>query len=65
MTDDERSEEAAEELIEDLDAPAAAQDDVAGGRCLDNTQRECIGATCDLTEFKCAPNSEVVVVRNR
>ncbi len=31
MTDEERKEEGAEEAIEDLEAPAAAQDDVAGG----------------------------------
>jgi hypothetical protein len=64
MTNDEPSEEASEELVEDLDAPAAAQRDVVGGRCLENTHRECVGATCDLSEFKCSPNSDVVVVRN-
>jgi hypothetical protein len=32
MTDEQRSEEGAEEAIEDLEAPAAAQSDVAGGR---------------------------------
>ena len=31
MTDEERNDEGAEEAIEDLDAPADAQDDVAGG----------------------------------
>ena len=31
MTDEERKEEGADEAIEDLEAPAAAQEDVAGG----------------------------------
>ena len=33
MTDEQRNEEGAEEAIEDLDAPAAEQGDVAGGMC--------------------------------
>ena len=32
MTDEQRNEEGAEEAIEDLEAPAAAQEDVAGGK---------------------------------
>ena len=31
MTDEERKDEAAEDTIEDLDAPADQQEDVAGG----------------------------------
>ena len=31
MTDDERREEGTEEQVEDLEAPADVQDDVAGG----------------------------------
>jgi len=34
MTDEERTEEAAEEEIEDLEAPAEALRDVAGGRAI-------------------------------
>ena len=33
MTDEQRNEEGAEEAIEDLEAPAEAQGDVAGGAC--------------------------------
>jgi hypothetical protein len=40
MTDDERTEEGAEEPIEDLEAPAEAQGDVVGGA------NECIYPTC-------------------
>ena len=32
MTDEQRNEEGAEEAIEDLEAPAAVQSDVAGGK---------------------------------
>ena len=35
MTEEERKEEGAEELVEDLEAPVEAQGDVAGGRALD------------------------------
>jgi hypothetical protein len=48
MTDDERKEEGAEEAIEDLEAPAAAQEDVAGGA------RGCLPPSC------VKPNSEIV-----
>jgi hypothetical protein len=40
MTDEERREEGAEEAIEDLEAPGAAQEDVVGGKTL------CLGPTC-------------------
>lgn len=54
MTDDERmarSEEGAEEAIEDLEAPATAQEDVAGGLCPSNTAchlptQACSNPTC-------------------
>lgn len=44
MTDEEREDDAAEVSIEDLEAPAAAQGDVAGGanRCASPT---CVGLT--------------------
>jgi hypothetical protein len=42
MTDDERAKEAAEEQIEDLEAPAEQQGDVAGGagKCAPPTKRQ-------------------------
>lgn len=39
MTDEERSQEGADEEIEDLEAPAAAQGDVAGGLLCRPTNR--------------------------
>ena len=36
MTDEERKQEGADEEIEDLEAPAAAQGDVVGGGCIDH-----------------------------
>ncbi|HEY2600447.1 MAG TPA: hypothetical protein VGI67_02750 [Thermoleophilaceae bacterium] len=50
MTDEERQDEAAEEEIEDLEAPAAAQEDVAGGA------NECIFPSCHN------PNTRLVVM---
>lgn len=65
MTDDERRHEGADEEIEDLEAPAEAQDDVAGGvdvdlaakcpwkstakQCKPGTIYQCKGATCKET----------------
>ena len=46
MTDEERKQEGADEEIEDLEAPAAAQGDVAGGGCIDHTNHWCMGETC-------------------
>ncbi len=53
MTDEERKEEGAEEAIEDLEAPAAAQEDVAGGKiqcktptCWDTCTNKSIGGGC-------------------
>ena len=58
MTDEERSEEGAEEPIEDLEAPAQALQDVAGGAgacskpsC--NATVECSLPTCAATEYVC------------
>jgi hypothetical protein len=44
MTDQEKNQEGAEESIEDLEAPAEAQGDVAGGKCAATMQ--CIRPTC-------------------
>jgi hypothetical protein len=49
VTDEKRKEEGAEEQIEDLEAPAAAQQDVVGGACIDYTHRWCMGETCKDT----------------
>lgn len=52
MTDDDHSEEGAEEAIEDLEAPASAQGAVAGGvvasRCPEKggVSTICVGGTC-------------------
>jgi hypothetical protein len=44
MTDQEKNQEGAEESIEDLEAPAETQGDVAGGACSKTMQ--CITPTC-------------------
>jgi hypothetical protein len=67
MTDDEqRGEEGREEAIEDLEAPAAAQGDVAGGqlcgaRSCGRPSMVCVG-TCQETMAKCDQLSKRVVV---
>ncbi len=59
MTEEELREEGAEEAIEDLEAPAAAQEDVAGGRKLcgprscGNPSIVCEGVSCMETWTKC------------
>ena len=73
MTDAENRAEGAEESIEDLEAPAAAQGDVAGGviKCVTPTcggdssvSTFCQGATCtrQTTESKCSLQTAAVVV---
>jgi hypothetical protein len=73
MTDDERNDELAAESIEDLEAPAAAQGDVAGGAmCADPT---CVGGTkvevyCELptcrgTSQICLRNTASLIVNLR
>lgn len=57
--------EAAEETIEDLEAPAEATSDVAGGGCQKFTAIICVTPTCAATEFECATASGGGVVRNR
>jgi hypothetical protein len=44
MTDQEKNQEGAEESIEDLEAPAEAQGDVAGGKC--SVTLQCRTPTC-------------------
>jgi hypothetical protein len=55
VTADERNEEGAGEPIEDLQAPAAAQEDVAGGSksLCGNPSLDCSSATCAMTEAYC------------
>ena len=72
MTDDERRSEGLEESIEDLEAPATAQDDVAGGKtkCVTPTcggdstvSTFCRGVTCSKTASECALQTAAVVVK--
>jgi hypothetical protein len=67
MTDEQRREEGAEEAIEDLEAPAAAQQDVAGGKgCTAGASCgytiKCLGGTCDLTKSTCEDTSKKIIV---
>jgi hypothetical protein len=71
MTDDERREEGAEEAIEDLEAPAEAQADVAGGgrKCIPPTcitdsgvLTDCKLPTCKATKPGCDLQTHVVVI---
>ncbi len=62
MTEEEREDEGTEEAIEDLEAPAQAQDDVAGGAgCVGPTcgkpSLRCESGTCVVTEAMCTPKS--------
>jgi hypothetical protein len=66
MTPDEAESEGAEEAIEDLEAPASAQEDVAGGAGCSPTCGDpsmiCQGQTCWDTVAKCTgPTSKIVV----
>jgi len=65
MSDDHEIDEAAEEPVEDLEAPAEALGDVAGGGCQKFTAIICISPTCAATEFECNTASGGGVVRNR
>lgn len=57
MTDDERRAEGADETIEDLDAPAEALDDVAGGiACKLPTGGQCPSPTCNQLTW-CLPGT--------
>jgi hypothetical protein len=72
MSDEELGAEGAGESIEDLEAPAAAQDDVAGGvtKCATPTcggdstvSTFCQGVTCSKTASQCALGTAAVVVK--
>jgi hypothetical protein len=67
----EEQNEGAEEAIEDLEAPAAAQGDVAGGAkaCLPPTCKNasktvglCEGETCVVTSWDCTGDTHYVTV---
>jgi hypothetical protein len=64
MTDEHISEHGDEERIEDLNAPATAQGDVAGGQCPKETHIMwgCVGDTCKATDARCTDNSAVIMV---
>jgi hypothetical protein len=70
MTDQEKNQEGSEESIEDLEAPASAQSDVAGGagklcgpNSCGNPSMVCYGSTCDsITLAKCTTLSKVVIL---
>ena len=54
MTDEERKDEAAEDTIEDLDAPADPQEDVAGGAGIAPSRRpSASNPTCVDTVTRC------------
>ena len=53
MSEHERSDEGAPEAIEDLDAPAGAQEDVAGGAACGSPSVVCQAPTCDATSARC------------
>lgn len=57
MTDEERSDEGGEEAVEDLEAPAAAQEDVAGGAGCGRPSLDCASPTCGVTSAYCADRS--------
>ena len=54
MSDEAEHNEAAEETIEDLEAPAEALPDVAGGGCQKFTQVNCLPGSCVNTVFECS-----------
>jgi hypothetical protein len=75
MTDEEMRREGADEAIEDLDAPLAAQGDVVGGRVVcakptdvcapGNTtgvETYCNKPTCSATKSACGQASSVILV---
>ena len=72
MTDEQRSPEA-DEAIEDLEAPAAMQQDLTGGSCIapsciskdTNLEGVCIDPSCRGTTLGCGEQSKVIVVAAR
>jgi hypothetical protein len=66
MTDRERREEGAEEAIEDLEAPAQQQDEVAGGvACGPQHTINCYGNTCTDATAQCMQVSQKIVLPRR
>lgn len=53
MTDEERKDEGAEEGIEDLEAPADQQENVAGGDICAKPTTICTDPSCITTVTKC------------
>lgn len=53
MTDPERKDEGAEEAIEDLEAPAETQEDVAGGGMCAKPTKFCVPPSCTDTVVDC------------
>lgn len=62
MSEHERDDEGAPEPIEDLDAPAGAQEDVAGGAACGSPSVICQAPTCTDTAAKCTQLSHKNVV---
>jgi hypothetical protein len=67
MTDEERNEEGSAETLEDLEAPAGAQEDVAGGqicgaKSCGNPSIVCLDPSCTNTAAKCSHLSRVIDV---
>ncbi|HXD57091.1 MAG TPA: hypothetical protein VN606_04200 [Thermoleophilaceae bacterium] len=66
MTDEQKREEGAEEAIEDLEAPAQAQEDVAGGKACTVPSCSytvlCLGGTCKFTKTTCEDHSGKIIV---
>ncbi|HXD57093.1 MAG TPA: hypothetical protein VN606_04210 [Thermoleophilaceae bacterium] len=72
MTDEERKREGAEEEIEDLEAPASAQEDVAGGGMACHPAPSCgrpsvvcapnQPGSCEVTQAVCDRNSHKIVI---
>ena len=75
MTDEELKREAADEAIEDLEAPAAAQGDVVGGKVIcakptnicapgntTSVETYCQVPTCKATKSACGQATSVVIV---
>jgi hypothetical protein len=65
MTDEERSEEAIEEMIEDLDAPAEGQYHVVGGAGCGSPSMQCIDPTCMATQANCKRMSKLIWVYDK
>jgi hypothetical protein len=72
VTEDERNDEAAEDVVEDLEAPAAAQEDVAGGKmgcippsCIAKASDRitlCDLPTCTATRAECGADTHDIIV---